>query len=324
MTPLISIVIPVFNVEKYLDECIESVLKQTYDHIEVLLIDDGSTDQSPIICERYASNDQRVKCYHKTNGGLSSARNYGIDRANGQYITLVDSDDYIDERFIEILYNNLIETDSDIAISNFQRFSEQTNPREIGVENDYETIVFTRLEAYEALYKKRFKYQFTMACGKLYRKEILREISFPVGRNYEDTATAHQFIGKTKKIVYIDRKQYLYRTRQTSITKSESFIKDDMILSAKEQLDFFNKAEVPYEIVLMSAKSYITLLMGVFSRIKATDAYSKEKKKNIYQQVEETLRLYPKTVERDLFFKLRTFIFRRFPKVYVFIINHIV
>ena len=323
MTPLISIVIPVFNVEQYLKECIDSVLKQTYENIEILLIDDGSTDMSAKICEEYASSDQRVKCYHKTNGGLSSARNYGIERANGKYTTLVDSDDYIDERFIEVLYNNLIETDSDIAISNFQRFSEQTNPQVVSVENGNEIKIFTKLESYEALFRKEYKYQFTMACGKLYKSEILKEIPFPDGRNYEDSATAHLFISKTNRIVYSDRKQYLYRTRQTSITKSEKYVKDDIILSAKDQLGFFTNEDVPFEIVIKSAKNYITILMGVYSRIAKTDTVSEKKRKEIISQVDEALRLYPNITDGDFLFKLRILLFRKSPNTYAFVVNHI-
>lgn len=323
MEPLISIVIPVFNVESYLEDCIESVLSQSYDHIEVLLIDDGSTDNSPAICDRYASSDKRVHCYHKNNGGLSSARNYGIERANGMYISLVDSDDYIDERFIEFLYKNLDDTNSDIAISSFQRFNEDGEPKRIKVNNGYKRKVFTKQEAYKALYDNEYKYQFTMACGKLYKTEILRETPFPVGRKYEDTATAHLFISKANRIVFLDRKQYLYRTRKTSITKSEDFTSDDMILSVKEQLEFFEKEEVPCDIVLKSAKSYIIILMGVYSRITGVDKQSKTKKKELYRLVNETIKIYPSIFDGDFVFKIRTIIFRKIPNLYVFIINRI-
>ena len=115
---LISIIIPVYNVEKHLKKCVDSVLVQSYNNIEVILIDDGSTDKSGNICDKLALSDSRIVVKHKKNGGLSSARNMGIDEAKGEYITFIDSDDVISEDYIEYLYKNLIDNDSDISIGN--------------------------------------------------------------------------------------------------------------------------------------------------------------------------------------------------------------
>ena len=127
MPPLISIIIPVYNVEKYLDKCINSVLMQTYKNIEILLINDGSTDSSGQICESYAKKDSRIKVIHKENGGLSDARNVGIEHSTGSYIMFVDSDDYIDCNMASVLYNLLNSTNSDMAICNCTKVDEEYN-----------------------------------------------------------------------------------------------------------------------------------------------------------------------------------------------------
>ena len=116
MKKLISIVLPIYNVENYIEKCMESVLNQTYKNIEIILVDDGSPDNCPIICDQYVKEDNRVKVVHKENGGLSDARNAGIKVANGDYITFIDSDDYVDKDYVEFLYNTIEETDADIAI----------------------------------------------------------------------------------------------------------------------------------------------------------------------------------------------------------------
>lgn len=115
----ISIIVPVYNVEQYITRCIESITSQTYRNIEILLIDDGSTDNSGNICDEYQKKDSRVMTFHKTNGGLSDARNYGIKHASGQYLCFVDSDDYISKHMVEILYNNLIKYSADISACGF-------------------------------------------------------------------------------------------------------------------------------------------------------------------------------------------------------------
>ena len=120
---LISIIVPIYNVEQYLNRCIESLVNQTYTNLEILLIDDGSTDNSGKLAEKWISNDQRIKVYHKKNGGLSDARNYGIKYAKGKYLSFVDSDDYVDMRFIEILYKTCIETNTKIATIGIQMLS---------------------------------------------------------------------------------------------------------------------------------------------------------------------------------------------------------
>lgn len=135
----ISVIVPVYNVEKYLDKCVQSILNQTYENIELVLIDDGSTDGSSKICDKYGKIDSRVKVIHKENGGLSSARNRGIDEAVGKFITFIDSDDYIHHQMLEILYEGIIKNKSDISICEYRRFDEN----ETIEEEDYDKEVIS-------------------------------------------------------------------------------------------------------------------------------------------------------------------------------------
>ena len=127
MSNLISVVVPIFNVKDYLEECLESLIKQSYASFEVLMVNDGSTDESESICLKYAQKDERFKYFYKQNGGLSDARNYGIDRAAGNYITFLDSDDYVEMNYLEELYNGLVNNDADISIVQYHRVDELGN-----------------------------------------------------------------------------------------------------------------------------------------------------------------------------------------------------
>lgn len=124
---LVSIIVPVYNVEKYLKECIESIINQSFSNLEIILVDDGSTDESGNICDDFLNKDKRIKVFHKTNGGLSDARNYGINNSSGKYITFVDSDDLISPIFIDVLYNAIKQYDTHLSICGFQRFKDNDN-----------------------------------------------------------------------------------------------------------------------------------------------------------------------------------------------------
>lgn len=215
----IGIIIPVYNVEKYLRRCIASVLLQSFQDFEIILVNDGSTDQSGKICDEYARMDSRITVIHKENGGLSEARNYGLDRNNNEYIVFVDSDDYIDSRYLEILYCIMQEKHADIAIcystdinedekQNLQKF----NYGEIisGAE------VISRSEAYRRMMV--FKNATVSAWGKMYHRDIFRLVRYPVGELYEDSKIIDQIIETSNRIVYVPYGGYFYLVRRGSIT----------------------------------------------------------------------------------------------------------
>lgn len=213
---LISVIIPVYNVEKYLEKCVDSVKKQTYDNIEIILVDDGSTDKSGEICDIIANGDNRVKVIHKKNGGLSDARNAGIKIANGELIGFVDSDDYICQDMYMDLYLILKKDDSDISICDFVKIKENDDNKEYCVKN--KNINFYKYNKIEALNELLKNEKITNhAWNKLYKKSLFDNIKYPVGKNMEDMATTYLLFEKANRISYIEKTEYFYLERANSI-----------------------------------------------------------------------------------------------------------
>lgn len=208
---LISVIIPVYNVEKYLQECLNSVIAQTYKNIEIIVIDDGSTDNSGKICDEYAKKDNRIKVIHKANGGLSDARNFGIDISKGKYVYFVDSDDYIDIDTIESMYKIAKDYSADIVTFSHYILNEQnlfcnytSKIKELtNIEGIKEVVIDSKIRSY--------------AWEKLWKKELFDEIRFPKGRKFEDIITTPLLFEKANKIVLYDVPKYYYRQRKDSI-----------------------------------------------------------------------------------------------------------
>ena len=215
---LISIVVPIYNVEKYLDDCIKSIIGQTYKNIEIILVDDGSTDRSGEVCENYAKYDKRIKVIHKENGGLSDARNEGLKIANGQYITFIDSDDYVNEEFVEILYKSIKKYNADISICNYDLIEEKSTYRKENKKNIKDITQLDNKECLKRTYSNEKGMEF-LAWAKLYNKDLFVKncIIYPKGKIHEDTYTTYKLIYYSKNIVYNDVSLYYYRKRNGSI-----------------------------------------------------------------------------------------------------------
>lgn len=214
MDPLVSVVIPVYNVEPYLHECVTSVVEQTYTNIEIILVDDGSTDSSGTLCDEFALSDSRICVFHKKNGGLSDARNYGIRRSHGSLISFIDSDDYVSPDYIMHLYQALVRGKTDIATTSICIFREG----EPFKEHKRDTAEFHVYDACEALEDMLYmRHLEPNAFPKIYKKEFFDTIQYPVGKLYEDIATTTKLIDKAGKIAYLDEKDYYYRIRPNSI-----------------------------------------------------------------------------------------------------------
>ena len=214
MSEKISIIVAVYNVEKYLEECIYSLVTQRYRDIEILLVDDGSKDNSGAICEKYAECYPFIKVIHKENGGLSDARNAGIDNATGNYIGFVDSDDWIDPNMYESLIHAIKRDNTDIAICGYYRDY-------IGKQekcSDCKEGVYSREEALCKLFMGNEIHDHSVT--KLYRKELWDGISFPVGKLYEDIRTIYKVMNKASSISVIDECYYHYRQRKGSLIRS--------------------------------------------------------------------------------------------------------
>ena len=215
---LISVIVPVYNVEKYLEECVKSIIRQTYKNIEILLIDDGSTDNSGKVCDDFAESDKRIKVFHKKNGGLSDARNYGVENASGKYVMFVDSDDIVAESIIEILYHMIV-ADKDLKLTacRLAHFKDGKVPEFFNSNAEIEYL--SKEEALvNFLCQKSIP---TSACAKLYEAELLHTIKFVKGQRFEDNEFIFKIITNCKKIGYCNLKLYAYRHREYSITTSK-------------------------------------------------------------------------------------------------------
>jgi len=239
MVDLISVIIPVYNVEPYLKKCLDSVVTQTYKEIEIILVDDGSTDGSGPICDEYATQDKRIRVIHKRNGGLSDARNVGLDRCSGRYVTFIDSDDYVASDYVERLYRILVEYNADIAVCDYFEFYGDEEPIE-SPQKVEKIIVFDKLQALEQLYGK-YSTQMTVAWSKLYKTELFKDLRFPVGKVHEDMFMAHRVLYKSHIVVFTTKQSYFYRRRKGSITNRRFTSKNrlDAISALKERVNFF-------------------------------------------------------------------------------------
>lgn len=213
----VSIIVPVYKVEKFLERCVESIIKQTYQNIEIILIDDESPDECPKMCDQYEIKDNRIKVIHKKNGGLSDARNAGLDIASGEYIAFVDSDDWIESDFIETLYMNAEREKADISVVGYQLIWEDGRIRRFSRDEEY--YVFDRENAIRELLKQQ-KFQ-CMVCQKMYRKQIFETIRFPVGKIYEDVAIGLSTFLKAERVVVSGKVKYNYFQRSDSIVNAK-------------------------------------------------------------------------------------------------------
>ena len=240
-TPLISVIVPVYRVEEYLERCVKSILSQTYENLEVILVDDGSPDQCPAICDACAEKDARVKVIHQENKGLSGARNAGIDAASGEYLAFVDSDDYVSPHFIEELYQLLQDTGCAIGQCRFSYVKGDG----LVEESDSAFCIYRGESLMEQLYGPEEKATcFVVAWNKLYRAELFKEtgIRYPEGRIHEDEATTYRLFHEAKKLAFLDRALYGYYTENGgSITSVFSAKRLQWLTAHEERIAFFKK-----------------------------------------------------------------------------------
>jgi glycosyltransferase involved in cell wall biosynthesis len=197
---------------------VEIIINQTYKNLEIILVDDGSADNCGKICDEYAQKDNRIIVIHKENGGLSDARNKGLDIATGEYIGFVDSDDFIALEFYEILYKTLIETDSDLAFCGFQRFhNEDEIVRDF---EDYQIETYKGIDVLNDFYNDEQNALFVVAWNKLSKKSIWQNLRFPCGKYHEDEFIAHEIYLLANNIAYVKRNMYYYFQREESIMLS--------------------------------------------------------------------------------------------------------
>ena len=217
MSDLISVVVPIYNVEKYLTKCIDSIINQTYKNLEIILVDDGSPDNCGKICDEYKKKDNRIKVIHKKNGGLSDARNEGIKIATGKYIGFIDSDDFVNLKMIEILYDLLKNNNADISVVSYKYYfgEEENNNESVEIKSPK---ILSNIDAITYLFDNNKLGNY--AWNKLYKLSLFDDVKYPVGKKMEDLGTTYKLFSKSNKIVYSDTELYYYLQRGDSILHS--------------------------------------------------------------------------------------------------------
>lgn len=282
MDKLISVIVPIYNVEQYLGRCIDSVIKQSYQNLEIILINDGSTDSCHSICETYKSLDSRIHVIHQKNGGLSVARNTGLDYCNGKYIYLLDSDDFIEEDTIISLYTSICEHDADISIGNINKV--YCN----GVIEPFTQLEDKVLENKREMYKNASMY--VTAWGKLYKRDIFKSIRYPKGKLNEDAFVVCDILKLVNKITQVDYYGYNYFQRDGSIMNSNFTLRNlDSVEARLIRVDFYISESIFYEAqenimnsVLTLYKAYIYLDLKVEKNKDKILFFEKEIKNRFY------------------------------------------
>ena len=307
---LISVVVPIYKVEKYLQKCVSSITGQTYKNLEIILVDDGSPDNCPVLCDSLAKTDKRIKVIHKPNGGLSDARNEGIKIATGKFITFVDSDDYLNLNFIETLYHNLTETGSDVSICNFQDVYENEKV-DIRLKETSEILTFDNSNKFEQLYKD-LRLRFVTAWGKLYRKDIFDKVKYPVGKINEDEFVCHHILSPCNKVCYSDVKYYYYLQRENSIMHQKYSKRNlDVFDGLYDRILFFKENYPPLE--LESVYNYLNSIIRVYYR------FAKPEQKILlenFNKVQKENKVLLKKLSKKR--KMKLFLFKYFRIFYKF------
>lgn len=294
---IVSIIVPVYKVEDYLRRCLDSIVTQTLSDIEIILVDDGSPDRCGEICDEYAEKDSRIQVIHKVNGGLSDARNAGLSVASGDYITLVDSDDWIEPTMLEQLYKMSRKFNADIvecAVKNI--FPDHVDE---GVQGITEEVVGDNIFALKELLKWRTFT--TIACAKLYKRSLFQSISYPVGRRHEDEFVTYKLFYFSRCSAYIDEALYNYdRTREGSITQNFQEKNLDVCDAYKERLEFYQQENLT-ELIPEMTNHYFWVILDKLHRCYENSIYTM-RVKNLIATIRENF-LYNMSLDIPIEYK---------------------
>lgn len=263
---LISVIIPVYNIEKYLGRCLESVVNQTYRDLEILLIEDGSTDGTLDICKSYAARDSRVRIIDNPGKSVGSARNLGVQASQGTYILMVDSDDYIRQDMIEVLYNGLVDTAADMAVGDFIRGTEMQYTFPSGVQK---TEVITPGEALHRIYENDHnKLRYVVPWIKLYKKKLFEQVSYPDDKIFEDIYATHHLYDQCHSIVVIDAVMAYYFQRPDSIMNHTFHLKKlDYLGAMEDRIAFFQEKKME-DLAQVAYDELLDSLVWEYSRVR--------------------------------------------------------
>lgn len=316
-TPLISVIIPVYNVEKYLHRCLDSVIAQTYQNLEIICVDDGSIDDSGKICDQYAVRDARIKVIHQENQGLSAARNRGLDAAEGEYIAFVDSDDYILEDMYKKMLDKLLNYNVDLCVCQWQY--EFSDGRQVVKRKNMDPTIYGRkasLEFARFLYMGNYENGVVVAAwNKLYRRVLLDKIRFE-GRIHEDEAFCGRIMAKNISVYVMEEQFYVYAQNGDSLTNkpfsaNKFFFLD--VLAERREL-FKSDAFIRQETELLYCNMYIEYCLR--ARKDGVAVSHPERYRQIFQKMFSSLRREGKA---NIKFRLRMMLFSFSPSLYRFI-----
>ena len=313
---LVSVIVPVYNVEKYLKECVESIINQTYKNLEIILVDDGSPDNCGVICDEYKKSDNRIFVIHKENGGLSDARNAGLKVARGKYLTFVDSDDYINDRYIELLHNAIIKNNVSVSQCGINKVRNNNEKiEEIGYK---EKCVKQGKQMIKEMYGTNWEN--TVVWNKMYLKELFRDIKFPKGKIHEDEFTTYKILYNADKVAIINEYLYCYRQNEESIMGKKFNVKRlDILEGIEGRINFF-KEHNEKELYNLSLEFYLQKIRESYLNIKKyinennkieSELIEKHKKYSKYLLKAKNVKIKTKfkilifSISPDLFYKLK-------------------
>ena len=313
-TPELSIIVPIYKVEKYLDECIQSILGQTFTDLELILVDDGSPDACPQMCDAIAEQDSRVRVIHQKNGGLSAARNTGIEVARGNWLGFVDSDDFVAPDFYEKLYNAAVNADADCAVCSVQLIHEDGSR----MDTPPQWKVYGRGYTGEDVLKTitwQDNVPYLVAWNKLYRREVFRTLRYPVGRINEDVFVFAELFDTIKMVACVEQPLYFYRQRKDSIMQSKCALRNlDEMWSFVHCFECFQRSGRMKMLPFVESRIFAKLT-GVYYRLSAQEQHSDAMRQAMAAQKKaaKLLRQQGMLTKKAA---LRTMLFQTFPVVY--------
>lgn len=314
MNDLISVIVPIYKVEEYLPRCVDSIIAQTYTNLEIFLVDDGSPDHCGEICDAYALKDARIKVIHKQNGGLSDARNAALDVCKGEYISFVDSDDYVSEDFIESLYHANQVFQTELAVCGIVKFDEYDNQSVDYAPSDTECCV-SGDKMMETIWRPS-------ACNKLYHKSIFKDLRYPVGKLYEDLFIYHDILAQIDQISFTGQCSYYYFNRKNSIINKGYDIRNtdlieglDLRTNKLREMNYESLADWQLEFMFNS-------VVDAFKRIHPKSLQERQRLKYVkilfdrhFHEILKAKRFTPAQ-------KAKMALFRFFPNLYKYFFTH--
>lgn len=312
--PELSIIVPIYKVEKYLDECIQSILHQTFTDFELILVDDGSPDACPQMCDAIAEQDSRVRVIHQKNGGLSAARNTGIEAARGKWLGFVDSDDFVAPDFYEKLYNAAVNADADCAICSVQLTHEDGSRMDTPPQWKVYGGGYTGEDVLKTITWQN-NAPYLVAWNKLYRREVFRTLRYPVGRINEDVFVFAELFDTIKKVACVEQPLYFYRQRTGSIMQSKCTLRNlDEMWSFVHCFECFQRSGRMEMLPFVESRIFAKLT-GVYYRLSAQERHSDAMRQAMAAQKKaaKLLRQQGMLTKKAA---LRTMLFQNFPAVY--------